>query len=105
MKKIPLLIICLLIISTAFPQVSIDHMEPPNWWTGMKDNSLQLMVHGKDIGKTKAFLEYKGVKVKKSTGTGTDYLFVDLEIGNSTKPGTITINFKENEKDRVYVMS
>jgi glycosidase len=67
----------------------------------MKDNSLQLMIHGKDIGKTKAFIEYKGVKVKNSTGTGADYLFVDLEVGNSTNPGTITINFKKNEKDSV----
>jgi len=99
MKKIPLLVICLFLLRTAFPQVSIDHVEPPSWWTGMKNNSLQLLIHGKDIGKTKAFLEYKGVKVKNSSSTGADYLFVDLEVGNSTKPGTITINFKENEKD------
>jgi glycosidase len=97
MKKIPLIILCLLFFRTAFPQVEIDHVEPPCWWTGMKNNSLQLMIHGKDIGKTKAFVEYKGVKVRNSTSTGADYLFVDLEIGNSTKPGMISIDFKEKD--------
>lgn len=103
MKKTPLFIICLFILRTAFPQVTIDHMEPPNWWAEMKDNSLQLMIHGNDIGTTKAFLDYKGVKVKGSTSTGKDYLFVDLSIGNFAKPGTMTINFKANEKDSALI--
>lgn len=103
MKKIPLFIICLFILRAAFPQVAIDHVEPPNWWVNMKNNSLQLLVHGKDIGKTKAYLDYKGIKVKSSTSTGKDYLFVDLSITNITKPGTITINFKENEKDSALI--
>ena len=103
MKKIPLLSVFILLIQTAFTQVSIDRVDPPCWWSGMKDNSLQLMIHGKDIGKTKAFLEYSGVKVKNSTGTGSDYLFVDLSVGNSAKPGMITIKFKLNEKDSTLV--
>ena len=103
MKKIPLFIICLFILRAAFPQVAIDHVEPPNWWVNMKNNSLQLLVHGKDIGKTKAYLDYKGIKVKSSTSTGKNYLFVDLSITNITKPGTITINFKENEKDSALI--
>ncbi len=61
----------------------------------MKNNSLQLMIHGKDIGKTKASLEYNGVNVKNSTGP--DYLFVDITDGNSAKPGMITIDFKEKD--------
>jgi glycosidase len=101
MKKIPLFILCLILFRTAFPQVEIDHVEPPCWWAGMKNNSLQLMIHGKDIGKTKAFAEYKGVKVRNSTSTGADYLFVDLEIGNSAKPGMISIDFKE--KDSILI--
>jgi len=97
MKKFKLLIACFILLQTAFAQVSIDLVEPPFWWAGMKNNSLQLMIHGKDIGKTKASLEYNGVKVKNSTSTGADYLFVDLSIGNSAKPGTITIDFKEKD--------
>ena len=103
MKKTSLLFLCFLFFRTAFPQVTIDHVEPPCWWAGMKNNSLQLMIHGKDIGITKAFLDYKGVKVKSTTSSGNDYLFVDLSVTNSAKPGTITINFKQNEKDSALI--
>ena len=101
MKKITLALLCILIFRTAFPQVSIDHVEPPFWWADMKNNGLQLMIHGKDIGKTKAFFEYKGVKLKSSNSTGDNYLFVDLSITNSADPGTITLQFKE--KDSVLI--
>ena len=97
MKKNTLIFICIFCLKTAFAQVSIDHVEPPCWWTGMKNNSLQLMIHGKDIGKTKAALEYKGVSVKEVTSAGNDYLFVDLNIGNTAKPGTINIAFKQKD--------
>lgn len=29
--------------------VSVDRIEPTNWYVGMKDTSLQLMVYGKDV--------------------------------------------------------
>ncbi len=100
MKKVTLLLIGILFFRTAFPQVSIDHVEPPNWWTGMKNNSLQLMIHGKDIGKTTASFEYKGVKLKGVSSTGDNYLFIDISVNNFAKPGTITIEFKQ--KDSVF---
>lgn len=101
MNKISLLLVCFLIGGSAFPQVSIDHVEPPCWWAGMKNNSLQLMIHGKDIGKTKAAIVYNGVKVKNSVGTGNDYLFVDISVANSAKPGSVPIKFMD--KDSVLI--
>lgn len=94
MKKIPFILICFLFLQTAFPQVAIDHVEPPFWWSGMKNNALQLMIHGKDIGKTTASLEYKGVKIKEASAAGADYLFLDLWIANGADPGTVSISFK-----------
>ena len=29
---------------------AVDRVDPPNWWVGMADPSLQLMMYGKDIG-------------------------------------------------------
>ncbi|MEI6601073.1 MAG: cyclomaltodextrinase N-terminal domain-containing protein, partial [Comamonadaceae bacterium] len=28
---------------------NIQHLEPPSWWVGMKQGTLQLMVHGEQI--------------------------------------------------------
>lgn len=100
MKRIPVLLFIIFFVQCSFAQTAIDHLEPPFWWTGMKNKSLQLMVHGNDIGKTKAFLRYDGVSVKEVKSTGNNYLFITLNIDAQAKPGSFTIKFK-NEKQVV----
>jgi glycosidase len=63
----------------------------------MKNNALQLMIHGTNIAKYKPDLDYNGVKLKGSTPAGSDYLFIDLSVTNSAKAGSFTINFKEKD--------
>ena len=46
--------LCFLVSVSA---MEIDRVEPPFWWTGMKNPSLQLLVHGKDIGDAKVSLK------------------------------------------------
>ena len=73
---------------------AIDHMEPPFWWTGMQHKGLQLMVHGKDVGRMQAAIDYPGVRLVSTTRVAnTNYLFVDLEIAPDTKPGQFDIVF------------
>ena len=73
---------------------AIEHMEPPFWWTGMQHKGLQLMVHGKDIGRMRAAIDYPGVRLVSTTQVpNTNYLFVDLEIGPDAKPGQFDIVF------------
>jgi len=98
MKKLFVCLISLLSVAVCFSQTAIDHVEPPFWWIGMKTPSLQLIVHGKDIGKTKALLNYKGVAIANTTSTAPDYLFIDLSLASDTKPGTFVIEFKDNGK-------
>ncbi len=73
---------------------SIDRIEPPNWWVGMKNPAVQLMIHGERIRDLNPVIKYSGVKI---TGTHTtenpNYLFVDLTVSNKSKPGTVTIDF------------
>ena len=72
----------------------IDHMEPPFWWAGMQHKGLQLMVHGKDIGRMQAAIDYPGVRLVSTTRVAnTNYLFVDLEIAPDAKPGQFDIVF------------
>jgi glycosidase len=71
---------------------------PPNWWTGMKNTSLQLMLHGKDIANSKNItLNYPGVTLKKIQHVDNkNYLFLDLNISTTTKPGTFQIKLANN---------
>ena len=41
----------------------IDKIEPANWFAGMKNPSLQLMVYGKDIRNATVTVDYPGARV------------------------------------------
>ncbi len=83
------------IISRADAQV--QHVEPLNWFVGMKNPAVQLLAHGKDIGETTPQIDYPGVRITKvSKADSKNYLFIDLHIAPSTKPGTFPIRFRKN---------
>jgi glycosidase len=96
MKKI-FLLLALFILSSQSSFSQIEHLEPMNWWVGMKDENVQLMVNGNDIANTKPVINYAGVSIKKITkGDSKNYLFVDLIISAKTQPGTFPILFTRN---------
>jgi glycosidase len=79
----------------AAPAPAIDHMEPPFWWTGMHNKSLQLMVHGDHIADLEPSLSYPGVRIASSTRVANrNYLFIDLVIGADAAPGAFDIAFQ-----------
>jgi neopullulanase len=92
-------LIFLFFSTTAFAQTSIQHVEPLNWWVGMQDSNLQLMVHGNDIGETTPAIRYPGVSIEKiHTADSKNYLFLDLRIKKTAQPGAMKIDFTKNGK-------
>ena len=59
----------------------------------MKDHALQLMIHGKDIGRdTVVRISYPGVSLRRvQRAESPNYLFLDLYIGPEARPGTVRI--------------
>jgi len=75
----------------------IDHLEPPFWWIGMADSTLQLMVHGKNIADLEPELYYPGIVINQVHRLDNpNYLFIDLLLSETTKPGKFDIVFKES---------
>ena len=75
----------------------INHLEPPFWWIGMADNTLQLMVHGKNIADLEPELTDLGVVINKVHRLDNpNYLFIDLLLSETTIPGKFDIIFKES---------
>ncbi|MCU0367075.1 MAG: glycoside hydrolase family 13 protein [Bacteroidales bacterium] len=73
---------------------TIERIEPPSWFSGMNERSLQLMVYGKEIGSFDIKADYPGVEVKTVIKTDNpNYLFVNLDIGPDALPGTIKLRF------------
>lgn len=87
-----------------FYSQEIVRMEPPNWWTGMKDPHLQIMFYGKDIGKLKPSVTYKGVQIEKtSCPENPNYLFIDLIIEPDCNAGSLPILFHDAEKQVIKI--
>lgn len=80
----------------------IYHTEPTNWWVGMNNPDFQLMVHGKDVGLTHPEINYQGVVIKKvNPAFSKNYLFIDIYVSATTKPGPFMIFFIR-DGDTVY---
>ena len=76
----------------------IQHVEPLNWWVGMKRTDLQVMVHGEKIAELEPALSYAGVRVTGVSRTDNpNYLFVNLKISKEAKPGELKLQFKRGK--------
>lgn len=83
---------------------ALERIEPMNWWAGMSNPNLQLLVHGNRIGERQATLSYAGVKLKAvHKAENPNYLFLDLQISATAKPGSFPIRFtKAGEQEVTY---
>lgn len=96
MKYCRLFIFLILLNVSAVAQNNID-VYPLHWWTGMKNNKLQLMLHGSNIGAALFSVNYPGVRlVKTSKAENANYVFLDLIIAPSAKAGRMVINYKND---------
>ncbi len=76
-------------------------VEPPNWWVGMKNPDLQLMVYAKDIGRAvKIEMDYPGVALVSIDRTDNpNYLFLNLRINETAQSGNFDISFWYSESE------
>ncbi|WP_461105731.1 glycoside hydrolase family 13 protein [Spirosoma koreense] len=72
--------------------VQIQRVNPTNWWVGMKNPKLQLMVYGPRAGTLAYTLRYPGVQLLKThTVENPNFAFLDLVISPAAKPGTLQL--------------
>ncbi len=70
----------------------IERIEPPNWWVGMKDPRLQLVVEGPGVARLSARLHHPGVALLGTRpGDSANYLFLELQIAPGAAPGDVPI--------------
>ncbi len=100
MKRTYLILGLLLSVITMKAAVNIDRIEPANWYVGMKDASLQLMVYGEGIRDAEVTTDYAGVKIEKLVRLDSpNYLLVYLNL-EGAQPGEMTLAFKQGKKTK-----
>jgi glycosidase len=100
-----MVMVCIPVAGQTKKQPDFHHVEPPNWWIGMKNTSVQILFHNsqQDIASYKLNVSYEGVSVKEvKTVDNLHYLFVTLDISPSAKAGKIPLTFTSGKKTISY---
>ncbi len=116
--KISSLFFCLIFLNQVSAQdFSIERIEPPNWWFGMKNDTVQILIYGKNLSDVEIFPQHGPIEVVNvQKAESPNYLFIDLfippiiktdykfEIGFSNGKADTVISFpvfqRENSNNR-----
>ena len=73
----------------------IDRIEPANWFVGMKNPQVQLMVYGEGIRDVESVTtDYPGVRIDSLVRLDSpNYLLIYMNVKDA-QPGTMSLNFK-----------
>lgn len=91
-KKLTFSFVLFLFCQNTFAQ-SDFRVNPTNWWVGMKNPNLQILVYSKNIAqKNISISKFKGVKLKSIQNVeNPNYVFLNLEISTKAKAGNLEI--------------
>ena len=101
MKRLLLLTaLVALTMTMSAAKLTIDRVEPADWFVGMKNPQLQLMVYGKGIAAVKEVVtDYPGVVIDSVVRLDSpNYLFLYLNL-KEAKAGTMTLKFDKKKVD------
>ncbi len=78
-------------------------MEPPNWWTGMRHNRVEILFHRPGLQAFDVRLgRVRGVTLERVVrGDSPNYLFVTLSIAPKAPPQTVPILFTHRDSAEV----
>jgi glycosidase len=108
LRNISLLLIFILSTCLSFAQKKqqpLDRVEPPFWWTGMKNSSLQILCYSKDINISEytASINYEGVTLKEvKKVSNPHYAFLTVDVTQGAKAGMVPIQFSSGKKKFAY---
>ncbi len=99
-KIIRLVLLFLLFI----PSVYSQKVEPPFWWSGMKNTRLQLMIYSENIAEYSVDISDKEVILDSITKTeNPNYLFLNLDFSKINQARDFDIIFvKKGAKNLIY---
>ena len=79
---------------TGVASAQIEKIEPPFWWEGMQQKTLQLMLYGKDLGDYEIEIPDR-IPFERREVENKNYLFLKLNLAQQ-KAGKIKINFLQD---------
>ncbi|OIP84541.1 MAG: hypothetical protein AUK44_02100 [Porphyromonadaceae bacterium CG2_30_38_12] len=103
MKRFLIFSYCLVVL---FPVLAVkkqtqwvQRIEPTFWWTGMKNQQLQLALYGKNVALADFNIHHAGVSIVRKTVTDNpNFVFLYLQIVSKTQAGKFFIEVRKDNK-------
>lgn len=93
------ILLCSVATLSAMADNMIDRIDPPYWWTGMQNDTLQLMVSGPGISSARVTVDYPGVELLRDVDDVTpDYKILYLRLSPQTRPGEMKLRFTSGDQ-------
>ena len=100
MKRLVLMMAVVIGVIAGHAAVKVDRIEPTNWFVGLKDASVQLMVYGEGIRDAEVDIDYAGVTVDSVVRLDSpNYLLIYLNT-RGAQPGTMEMTFKQGRSKK-----
>ena len=100
MKRLLLLMAVALGVLAGHAAVKVDRIEPSNWYVGLKDPSVQLMVYGDAVRDAEVAIDYPGVTIDSLVRLDSpNYLLIYLNT-RGAQPGTMELTFKQGRSKK-----
>jgi len=99
-----IILLSVLIINILHSQTfKVERVEPPNWWIGMKYDTVQILLYGENVGNAEIFPAHRGATIiDYHKAESPNYLFIDLLIDNSLNENlNFEIGLATNDYDTV----
>lgn len=100
-KKLVFLLALIASLTGFAAQKNAMSFDPPYWWAGMKDSSLQIQVYAPGVKNSEVALQpYPGVTLESVVRLdGSDnYLFLYLNVTPEAKPGKLKFKFTQGKR-------
>ena len=99
MRKNALLLLAALLCAPAglsAQTLRVDRVEPPNWWTGMRWSTPQLLLYGTGLDGVTVESSDPAVRVRSvHPGLTPQHAFVTLEISAKARPGELKLRLRK----------
>ena len=98
MKKISFVLMMCVLSATTVVAGKIKRIDPTDWFVGMKNAKLQLMVYGESIGKAQVSTAWTGVRIDSVVRLDSpNYLLVYLDLSGA-KAGNMPLVFTHGKQ-------
>ncbi len=96
------ILVCLAaIFALTVEAIDVQRMEPANWWVGMENREVQILLYGPDVARCDISVSYPGVTLKEVAKVeNPNYLFLYLDIAENAQPGSVDILLKDGRKQQ-----